>query len=86
MTIPNSLRKFAEEKEIKNVCPKTIRNETENKSVDRLLVLSTARGNAYRNFKESRRRKEEGVKRLRTTFFSATQKLSFGCLFYNGLL
>ena len=67
MTIPNSLRKFAEEKEIKNFCPKTIRNG----SVDRLLALSTARGNAYRNFKESRRRKEEGVKRLWKTSFSA---------------
>ena len=57
MTIPNSLRKFAGEKEIKSFCPKTIRNETENKSVDRLLALSTARGNAYRNFKENGRRR-----------------------------
>ena len=45
MTIPNSLRKFAEKKEIKIFWPKTIRNETENKSVDRLLTPSTARGN-----------------------------------------
>ena len=71
MTVPNSLRKFAEKKEIKIFWPKTIRNETEYKSVDRLLAPSTARGNAYRNFKESRRRKDEGVKRLRRTSFSA---------------
>lgn len=69
MTIPNSLRKFAGEKEIKNFCPKTIRKETENKSVDRLLALSTARGMLIVILKKTE--DEEGVKRLRTTSFSA---------------
>lgn len=60
MTIPNSLRKFAEEKEIKNFCPKTIWNETENKSVDRLLAPSTTRGMLIVILKKAEEEKKKG--------------------------
>ena len=74
MPIPNSLRKLAEEKEIKNVSPKNNSKRNREQVGGPITALVYCPGGAYRNSKESRRRKGEGVKRLSFSFFQRISK------------